>query len=40
MLKNLEVEMSILRTCQMSIFGNYENIVPESELVLKQKCAL
>lgn len=32
--------MSILRTCQMSIFGNYENIVPESELVLKLAEAL
>ena len=32
--------MSILRTCQMSIFGNYEGIVPESELVRKLADAL
>lgn len=32
--------MSILRTCQMSIFGNYEGIVPESELVLRLAEAL
>lgn len=26
--------MSIIKTCQMSIFGNYESIIPESGLVL------
>ncbi len=32
--------MSIIKTCQMSIFGNYESIVPESGLVLRLTEAL
>lgn len=32
--------MALIKSCQMSIFGNYEDIVPESELVRKLADAL
>ncbi len=35
-----EAEMALIKNCQMSIFGSYEGIVPESELVRKLADAL